>query len=408
MAWKLADLFVQISGDARPLGSTLGSIQQRLMGLVGFGGQIGGSLIGEIAGPLLGLSATAATGVGLVAVAAAAATAALGKTAMMAGHLTEAINKSEQVFGSSNGKLIALADELARKFGIVKTTVLDTAASFGLMLEGAGFDRIKAAEASATLVKLAADAKSFFDVPLEEAITRIQSGLSGEMEAVRRWGINLTELNVKQKAMAMGLFNGRGEMDQATKTAVRYQLILEGLKPAQGDLERTGGGLVQQWEKFTGQLTNLATTIGSVLLPVFTLMLRGLNSMLDLVGSQIGAWAEWTLWLAKASGILNLLGLDPGDEEKAAKQAEIDARIKATEDQFKADAAAGQQKPRKVWQGGLEEYAKKIANAAAGGNKDTVPKQQLAVQKQQLGVMQQMLARAGKNGGGAPMPAIAS
>ena len=326
---------------------------------------------------------------------------------MMAGHLNEAVNKSEQVFGSANPKIIALADELAKKFGIVKTTVLDTAASFGLMLEGAGIDRAKATEMSATLVRLAADAKSFFDIPLEEALVRMHSGLAGEAEAVRRWGVNLTEANVKQKAMALGLFHGRGEMDQATKTAVRYQLILEGLKPAQGDLERTGGGLVQQWEKMTGQLTNLATTVGSVVLPVFTLMLRGLNAALELVSEQVGAWAEWTLWLGKASSALKLFGLDAGDDQKAEKQAEIDARIKATEDQFKADQAAGNQKPQKVWQGGLEEYAKKIAEAAAGGGKDNFPKHQLAVQKQQLGVMQQMLNHAMKGNNGAAA-AIAS
>ena len=141
MAFKLADLFVQITGDAKPLGSALVMVQQQLMGMSGLGGQLGASLMSGIAGPLLGLSATAATGVGLVAIVGAAATAALAKTAMMAGHLTEAINKSEQVFGSANYKMVALADELARKFGIVKTTVLDTGASFGLMLEGAGIAR---------------------------------------------------------------------------------------------------------------------------------------------------------------------------------------------------------------------------------------------------------------------------
>ena len=69
MAFKLADLFVQITGDARPLSTALVLVQQQLMGMTGIAGQLGGSIVSGIAGPLLGLSATAATGYGLAAIA---------------------------------------------------------------------------------------------------------------------------------------------------------------------------------------------------------------------------------------------------------------------------------------------------------------------------------------------------
>jgi hypothetical protein len=373
VAFKLADLFVQISGDSKPLNSALMLVHQQLLGMSGIGGQIGSSLISGLSGKLLGLSEEAAVAFGVAAIGATVAAVALGKAAFMAGHLNEAVNKSAQVFGSANPKIVALADELAAKFGIVKTTVLDTAASFGLMLQGAGFDRLKATEMSATLVRLAADAKSFFDVPLEEAIMRISSGLAGETESVRRWGINLTEANVKQKAMALGLFNGRGEMDQATKTAVRYQLILDGLKPATGDLERTGGGLIQQWEKLTGQVTNLATEIGGAVLPVVTVLVQAANVLVTAFGGMVrfaislhqilvDVWG----YVAKITGVAGLLGYGPDDSDK--KAAAIDARIAKTKEEFDRDTAAGKAsaKTPKGWSGGLEAFAKKVQDSAFG------------------------------------------
>ena len=307
---------------------------------------------------------------------------------------------------------------------------------------------------SETLVRLAADAKSFFDISLDEAIQRMSSGLAGETEAVRRWGVNLTEANVHQKAVAMGLAKGKGELDQATKTMVRYQLILEGLKPASGDLERTGGGLVQQWEKFTGQLVNMATTIGTAAVPAFTALLRVVNSLLEYLMPSIESWANWTAemwkadgplitigrtigsivapafkflhwelsmivstvqtivkgfidwyaWIGKITGITSYFGVeDKADDNKAERQKLIDERIKASEDQFKADQAAGaaaKKTDKKPFRGGLEDYAHKIAEAASGNKTDT-GKQLLATAKQQLAVAQQQLQQQMKPNQGA-------
>jgi hypothetical protein len=390
--FKLAELFVQISGNAAPLHSTLGLVHAQLLSMVGLGGQVGAGIAASVAGPLLGVSAAAATGIGLAVIAAGALTAGLAKAAMMAGHLNEAFNKAEQIFGSSVGQISSLADELADKYGVVKTIVLDTAASFGAQLQGAGAAREEAAKMSATLVRLAADAKSFHDIPLEEALVRMRSGLSGEHEAVRKWGINLLEKNIQNKAKSMGLWNGKGQMDQSAKTMASYQIIVDGLRSAQGDLERTGGNLTQQWEKFTGNVVNLGTVVGSVVVPALTFLLRRLNEVMGAVIYQTKLWAGWVLWLGKASGLLKLLGLDQGDDNRAAARAEIDARIKATEDEFAAsEAAAHAGKTQKIFQGGLEEYAKKVAEGAAGQKKDSIPNQQLAIQKQQLGVLQAQL-----------------
>ena len=75
----------------------------------------------------------------------------------------------------------------------------------------------------------------------------------------------------------MGLVKPGQELNNQMKIMARYQLIQEGLAKANGDLERTGGGAANQWRQFTGQLTNISTTIGQFVLPAFTAILRVVN-----------------------------------------------------------------------------------------------------------------------------------
>ena len=456
MAFKLADLFVQITGNAKPLNSTLVLVQQQLMGMSGLGGQIGASIAQGIAGPLLGLSTKGALAAGIGVIAAAAGTAALGKMAMMAAHLDEALAKTEQTFGSASGKIVGLADEMASKYGVVKHEIYETASAFGLMLQGAGANRKRSAEMSEALVRATLDAKSFIDVPLNEAITRMQSGLAGETEAVRRWGINVTEAAVEQKAMMMGLKRTGKEFGQNEKVMARYELILQGLRAASGDMERSQGRLVAQWDRFTGQLTNIATAIGSVVKPAFTALLQVGNAALTGLGSAFGWLSEkvrqiafvmgyafenvwsalrqdplinmWIVGLTKVGQLVGYiiseigglfswldeqwnsfvksLGYGGADANKTAELSGIDARIDQANERQKAEAAraaAMGKKEKTPFHGGLEDYAKKVAEAAAGNKTDTA-KQQLAAQKDQLAIQKLQLQeqmKANRQGNGA-------
>ncbi|MCV6900945.1 hypothetical protein OE165_28330, partial [Escherichia coli] len=78
------------------------------------------------------------------------------------------------------------------------------------------------------------DASSFYNVPLESALEKIRSGLVGEAEPLRAFGVLLSEAAVKQQALAMGVRPVNGELSEQEKVMARVELITKGLNKAQG------------------------------------------------------------------------------------------------------------------------------------------------------------------------------
>lgn len=408
--FRLAELFVEIGARTGGLTSALSGVHNRLLGV----GTLGQGLSGIIHSTTLGLMGMAGTAGALGVVA-----AGLGKAAMSAGHLREAISKAEQAFGSSTDRIVAMADRMAASVGAVRTEVLDAAASFGLMLQGAGIGREASAQMSEALSRVAIDAASYFDVSLSEALMRLQSGLSGEMEAVRRWGVNLSETNVANKARAMGLGGNGRDLDQSTKTLVRFKIMMDSLNVVVGDAERSQGRLVGQWKLLQGNLDTLITQVGNQVTPMFTALTAAANSLLggfnklnasyEQSGSPATAANRFGLWVRSLFTGEEMPGPQKQVDAEAARQKAIDeARAKAQQDfladqQAAAEAQAKQAQAHepKGWMGGIDEWAKHLQEGAWGKDKDKLQKDQLAMQQQARDLLQKILAKMGQ-----PVPVV--
>ncbi|MDG6746336.1 SDR family NAD(P)-dependent oxidoreductase, partial [Staphylococcus aureus] len=68
----------------------------------------------------------------------------------------------------------------------------------------------------------------------DEAIGKIRSGLSGESEPLRDFGVFLTEAAVKAKALELGMIKVGEELTEQGKIMARAILIQEGLADANG------------------------------------------------------------------------------------------------------------------------------------------------------------------------------
>jgi hypothetical protein len=201
------------------------------------------------------------------------------KTARLASDLNETLSKVGVTFGESSQQVIAEADRMSDRFGIVRATFLDAASAFGLILQGAGLAAAESARLSTQLAKLAVDASSFYNVPIDVALEKIRAGLSGEAEPLRAFGVLLSEAAVKSKVAAMGL----GEVTEASKGIARAQLIMEGLEKATGDLERTSGGYANQMRKMQGAITEFGASIGALTVGPLTAMVGTMNTLLAVV-----------------------------------------------------------------------------------------------------------------------------
>jgi hypothetical protein len=238
----LATAYVDIGADIRPMQSQLSKARASLKSFAAKGATVAIGALGT-AGP--GIAA------GLFA------------AAKKAADLGESVSKVRTAFGRDAEGMIAQADQLAEKFGVVKQATLDAGAGFGLMGRAAGLSTAAAANLGSEFVKLGLDLASFHNMSNEEAFEKLRSGLAGETEPLRPLGIMLSEDAVKAEALAMGLTKVKRELSDQEKILARVSLIRKQAGPAVGDFERTIENNTPQLRKLEGELSNAATEFGT-------------------------------------------------------------------------------------------------------------------------------------------------
>jgi len=206
-----------------------------------------------------------------------AVSAASFKLVSMASNLEESQSKVNVVFGASAGVVNKFAETSAQAFGITKQAALEATGTFGNLLQAFGTGKGQAAEMSTTLIGLAADLASFNNTGIEDAIQALRSGLSGETEPLKRFGVAINDTRLKQEAMTLGLYDGKGALDINAKTQAAYALILKDTGLAQGDFARTSDGFANQMRILKASLTDAATELGTVLLPYFKTFVKFIN-----------------------------------------------------------------------------------------------------------------------------------
>lgn len=155
--------------------------------------------------------------------------AGLYKAEQSAAHLNEVIDFSGRVFKSSSADILEWSDTSLRALGISRTTALDAANSFGTLFNQIGVAPDQVASLSQQMVKLGVDMTSAVDPAggLDESLGAIRSGLVGENEPLKRFGVLTSETASKQWALAHGLSSGTSELSEQQKVVARLGVILD-------------------------------------------------------------------------------------------------------------------------------------------------------------------------------------
>ena len=222
----------------------------------------------------------------------------------------ENLNKIDVAFGDSADAVKAWANTTRDAFGMSKVQATESAAAFGALAKGVGFAEESAADMSTTLAGLSADLGSYFNVEVEEAAGALEGIFTGNAVALKRFGVVMNDVNLKAFAEQQGLV--WKELDQTQKTMVRYQYVLEATKDAQGDFARTSSGLANSSKVFKAALQDLATSIGTVLIPIITPLIQKaaelINKFNDLSPQMQKAITIIGLIVAAAGPLLLVLG----------------------------------------------------------------------------------------------------
>lgn len=185
-----------------------------------------------------------------------------------ASDLNESITKVGVVFGTSAIQVRSFAETAADSIGQSEQQALEATGTFGNLFVSMGLGGKSAADMSINLVKLASDLASFNNVDPTDALDALRSGLVGETEPLRRFGVNLNEATLKQKALELGLKTTGATLDPVVKAQAAYALILEQTTTAQGDFARTADGLANQQRTMTAQWADAKAELGEGLLPI--------------------------------------------------------------------------------------------------------------------------------------------
>lgn len=213
------------------------------------------SKLGKFIGPAIGVA---------VAVAVTRAGTSLVK---FASDIEEMTSMSEAVFGQFVGKVRADLEEFGEAVGRSKFDLEEMAASVQDTFVPLGFARGEAADLSVQLTKLAVDVGSFKNQLAPDVMNAFQSALVGNHEAVRRFGIIITEAELKQELFRMGITKNINQVTAQEKVQARYNLILAGTTDAQGDALKTAGSFANLSNALNAELGMLAAGIGDSLLP---------------------------------------------------------------------------------------------------------------------------------------------
>lgn len=230
-----------------------------------------------------------AVGFAKIAAAGAVVGAVVGKQLIdAASSLAESQSKVNVVFGDSAKAVTDFADTAASKMGISKQAALEAAGTFGNLIQAFGLGQSQAQEMSTTLVQLASDLASFNNTSTEDAIQALRSGLSGETEPLKKYGVALNDVRLKQEAMTLGLYDGKGALDITAKTQAAYALILKDTALAQGDYARTADGVANMQRTLQASFQDVKAEIGTALIPIYQALLGFLQQKVLPVFSEFG------------------------------------------------------------------------------------------------------------------------
>jgi len=238
-----------------------------------------------------------ALGITSVALVAFGTTAAvgMGKAIKAASDLEETTGKFNVVFESNRKEAEKMAKVLVDSYAMSTKESKLYLSSIQDLLVPMGMASDEALKMSNEVVKLAADLGSFNNLPTATVMLDIQSALVGNFETMKKYGVVLNETVIKQAALDMGLWNGKGMVDANTKAWVAFKLILKGSAAAIGDQKRTMGSFANQMKQLKANIEDISAAIGVKLLPEVTEWVFQTNEMIKqnpTVIDQLGEFSK--------------------------------------------------------------------------------------------------------------------
>lgn len=206
-------------------------------------------------------------GLGALAVAGAVGVG-LFKAGEAASNLGESVNAVQVTFGDAADGILKLGEQAATTVGLSNVAFNGLAvqfSNFAQTVAGKGGDVVGVMK---DLTGRAGDFASVMNIEVKDAAVLFQSGLAGETEPLRKYGIDLSAAAVKAYAAATGIGTLGKELTESEKVTARYGLLMQSTSKDQGDFANTSGSAANATRIAKAEMENAAASLGQVVAPV--------------------------------------------------------------------------------------------------------------------------------------------
>ena len=204
-------------------------------------------------------------------------------TVMAASNMAESVSKVAVVFGQGASEVYKFGEAAAENMGISNQAALEAAGTYGNLFQAFGMGQGEAQKMSMNLVQLASDMASFNNTSIDDAILALRSGLSGETEPLKRFGVALNDVRLKAEAAALGLGEYKGTLPPLIKSQAAYSLIMKDTILSQGDYARTAEGTANTMKTLQAKFMDAKVALGDALMPAFRALLKILEMLIPLL-----------------------------------------------------------------------------------------------------------------------------
>jgi hypothetical protein len=220
----------------------------------------------------------------------------LGKAVAKFNDFYEATDLFHNAMGNLSGEADTLISKMQRLLGVDPTKAMTYMATIQSLGTSFGLASDKAYVLSKNLTQLAYDEGSYWNKDVAETFTAMSSAISGEIEPIRRLGVDLSQARLQQELLALGFNKQVSSLSQADKAVLRYIAIMKQTANVQGNLAQTIQSPANQIKILKAQLDMLAKSVGSLLYPAMKSILPPLIAAVQLI-------REFVEWVAKLMGV---------------------------------------------------------------------------------------------------------
>ena len=201
-----------------------------------------------------------------------------------ASDLEESLNALSVSYGDASEGIAKLGEDAATRLGVTQSAFNQAAVRFSAFADRVVGEGGNVEGFVDDITTRAADFASVFNIDVAEALQVFQSGLSGEAEPLKRFGINLLQSEVQAFALRSGLIEVGETMTEQQKVQARYGLLMETTAKTAGDFANTSDGLANSQRILQANFQDMQATVGGALLPAFAALSAGLLPVVEQMG----------------------------------------------------------------------------------------------------------------------------